>query len=212
MRENQKLRSTMARTRVGGVEKGRPALPKRNFPGDETGERVEEQPKTRKVIKINHVHHVVEWIPETEAVSGEPAEENSNIPVKLKEITRLETPEECEKRKAAYAEAKRMALENKLKFWLVTAHPWLEIRAHHGSLGQSIKYRASPNCYLGIPPYERHIKSPQVFVSCIEVTKKSVSPNKKNYLVVGMLVQLFSYAVSPVLLHSIIMHQEAPHR
>ena len=102
----------MARTRVNGVEKGRPALPKRNFPGDETGERVEEQPKTRKVIKINHVHHVVEWIPETEAVSGEPAEGNINIPVKLKEITRLETPEECEKRKAAYAEAKRITLES----------------------------------------------------------------------------------------------------
>ena len=202
----------MARTRVGGVEKGRPALPKRNFPGDETGERVEEQPKTRKVIKINHVHHVVEWIPETEAVSGEPAEENSNIPVKLKEITRLETPEECEKRKAAYAEAKSIAREKNRKFWLETAHPWLEIRAHHGSLGQSIKYRASPNCYLGILQYQRHIKSPQVFVSCIEVTQKSVSPNKKVYLVVGMLVQLFSYAVTPVLLHSIIMHQEAPHR
>ena len=212
MRENQKLRSTMVRTRVGGVEKGRPALPKRNFPGDETGERVEEQPKTRKVIKINHVHHVVEWIPETEAVSGEPAEENSNIPVKLKEITRLETPEECEKRKAAYAEAKSIAREKNRKFWLETAHPWLEIRAHHGSLGQSIKYRASPNCYLGILQYQRHIKSPQVFVSCIEVTQKSVSPNKKVYLVVGMLVQLFSYAVTPVLLHSIIMHQEAPHR
>ena len=197
---------------MNGVEKGRPALAKRNFPGDETGERVEEQPKTRKVIKINHVHHVVEWIPETEAVSGEPAEENSNIPVKLKEITRLETPEECEKRKAAYAEAKSIAREKNRKFWLETAHPWLEIRAHHGSLGQSIKYRASPNCYLGILQYQRHIKSPQVFVSCIEVTQKSVSPNKKVYLVVGMLVQLFSYAVTPVLLHSIIMHQEAPHR
>ena len=47
----------MARTRVNGVEKGRPALAKRNFPGDETGERVEEQPKTRKVVKINHAYH-----------------------------------------------------------------------------------------------------------------------------------------------------------
>ena len=46
----------MARTKVNGVEKGRPALGKRKVPGDETGERVEEQPKTRKVIKINHVY------------------------------------------------------------------------------------------------------------------------------------------------------------
>ena len=143
----------MARTKVNGVEKGRPGLGKRKVPGDETGERVEEQPKTRKVIKINHVYHVVEWIPETEAVSGEPAEGNINIPVKLKEITRLETLPEREVRKAANADAKRMSLENKLKFWLQTEHPWVEIRAHHGSLGKSIKYKASPmQLLLGYSP------------------------------------------------------------
>ena len=49
------------------------------------------------MIKINHVRHVRKWIPETEAVSGVPAKENINIPVKLIEITRKETPEECEK-------------------------------------------------------------------------------------------------------------------
>ena len=197
---------------MNGIEKGRPRVAKRKPVGDGTEELEEEQPKTRKVFKKNHVCHVREWVPETEAVSGEPAEGNINIPVKLKEITRLETPEECEKRKAAYAEAKRMAVEKKLKFWLQTEHPWLEIRPHQGSLGQSTKYAASRNCLLGIIPYERLIKSPQVFVSCIEVTKKhSVVP--KAYLVVGMLVELFSYTVSPVLLHSIIiMHQEAPHR
>ena len=163
------------------------------------------------MVKINHVYHVREWIPETEAVSGEPAEGNINIPVKLKEIVRLETHEESEKRKAAYADAKRIALEAKLKFWLQTEHPWLEIRPHHGSLGKSIKYDASPNCLLGIVPYERSVKSPQVFVSCIQATKKH-SSDKTAYLVVGMLVELFSYAVSPVLLHSIIMHEEVPHR
>ena len=198
--------------RMNDVEYGGKRLPEQKPVEDETTESEEEEPKRRKVVKINHIYHVREWIPENDPVSGEPANENSTIPVKLKEITRLETPEECEKRKAAYAEAKSIAREKTRKFWLETAHPWLEIRAHHGSLGQSIKYRASPNCYLGILQYQRHIKSPQVFVSCIEVTQKSVSPNKKVYLVVGMLVQLFSYAVTPVLLHSIIMHQEAPHR
>jgi len=198
----------MARTRVNGVEKGRPRLPEQK-PAEESEE---EQQKRRKVLKINHVHHVREWIPETEAVLGEPAAGNTNIPVKLKEITRLERPEERDERKAAYAEAKRIALEAKLKFWLQTEHPWVVIRPHHGSLGQGIKYNASRNCLLGIVPYERLIKSPQVFVSCIEATQKSVPSNKKNYLVVGMLVELFSYQVTPVLLHSIIMHQESPHR
>ena len=198
--------------RMNDVEYGGKRLPEQKPVEDETTESEEEEPKRRKVVRINNIHHVREWIPENDPVSGEPAKENSTIPVKLKEITRLETPEECEKRKAAYAEAKSIARGKNRKFWLETAHPWLEIRAHHGSLGQSIKYRASPNCYLGILQYQRHIKSPQVFVSCIEVTQKSVSPNKKVYLVVGMLVQLFSYAVTPVLLHSIIMHQEAPHR
>ena len=124
----------MARTRVGGVEKGRPGLGKRKPAGDGTEELEEEQPKTRKVIKINHAYHVCEWIPETEAVSGEPAEGNINIPVKLKEITRLETAEECEKRKAAYAAAKRIAFEKQLKFWLETDHPFVEIRPHLASL------------------------------------------------------------------------------
>ena len=112
---------------VSGVEKGGPQFAKQKPAGEIAEESEEEQPKRRKVVKINHVHHVCKWVPETEAVSGEPAEGNINIPVKLKEITRLETPEECEKRKAAYVEAKRIALEKKLKFWLQTEHPWLEI-------------------------------------------------------------------------------------
>ena len=202
----------MVRTRVNGVEKGRPRLAEPKPAGEIAEESEEEQPKRRKVVKINHVYHVVEWIPETEAVLGEPAAGNTNIPVKLIEITRFETPEERDERKAAYAEAKRIAVENKLKFWRDTEHPWVVIRPHHGSLGQSSKYAASRECLLGIVPYERHIKSPQVFVSCIEATQKSVPSNIKNYLVVGMLVELFSYQVTPVLLHSIIMHQESPHR
>ena len=202
----------MARTRVNGVEKGRPRLAEPKPAGEIAEESEEEQPKRRKVVKINHVYHVREWIPENEAVSGEPAKENINIPVKLIEITRFETPEERDERKAAYAEAKRIAVENKLKFWRDTEHPWVVIRPHHGSVGQSIKYNASRECLLGFAPYERLIKNPQVFVSCIEATEKSVPSNKKNYLVVGMLVELFSYQVTPVLLHSIIMHQESPHR
>ena len=202
----------MVRTRVNGVEKGRPRLAEPKPAGEIAEESEEEQPKRRKVVKINHVYHVVEWIPETEAVLGEPAAGNTNIPVKLIEITRFETPEERDERKAAYAEAKRIAVENKLKFWRDTEHPWVVIRPHHGSVGQSIKYNASRECLLGFAPYERLIKNPQVFVSCIEATEKSVPSNKKNYLVVGMLVELFSYEVTPVLLHSIIMHQESPHR
>ena len=202
----------MARTRVNGVEKGRPRLAEPKPAGEIAEESEEEQPKRRKVVKINHVYHVCEWIPETEAVLGEPAAGNTNIPVKLIEITRFETPEERDERKAAYAEAKRIAVENKLKFWRDTEHPWVVIRPHHGSVGQSIKYNASRECLLGFAPYERLIKNPQVFVSCIEATEKSVPSNKKNYLVVGMLVELFSYQVTPVLLHSIIMHQESPHR
>ena len=202
----------MARTRVNGVEKGRPRLAEPKPAGEIAEESEEEQPKRRKVVKINHVHHVCEWIPDTEELSGEPAAGNTNIPVKLIEITRFETPEERDERKAAYAEAKRIAVENKLKFWRDTEHPWVVIRPHHGSVGQSIKYNASRECLLGIARYERLIKNPQVFVSCIEATQKSVPSNIKNYLVVGMLVELFSYQVTPVLLHSIIMHQESPHR
>ena len=202
----------MARTKKGGVEYGRDSKSARLAEQEPAAESEDEQPKRRKVVKINHVYHVVEWIPETEAVLGEPAAGNTNIPVKLIEITRFETPEERDERKAAYAEAKRIAVENKLKFWRDTEHPWVVIRPHHGSVGQSIKYNASRECLLGFAPYERLIKNPQVFVSCIEATQKSVPSNIKNYLVVGMLVELFSYQVTPVLLHSIIMHQESPHR
>ena len=143
----------MPRTRVNGVEKGSDSKSPRLREQKPAEESEEEQQKRRKVLKINHVYHVVEWIPETEAVSGEPVAGNTNIPVKLIEITRKETPEECEKRKAAYADAKRIALEAKLKFWRDTDHPWVVIRPHHGSLGQSIKYNASRECLLGFAPY-----------------------------------------------------------
>ena len=203
----------MARMRMNGVEYGGKRLPEQKPVEDETTESEEEEPKRRKVVRINNIHHVREWIPENDPVSGEPANENSTIPVKLKEITRLETPEEREERKAAHAEAKRLALKKKLKYWVETPHPTVVIKETHlPSLGKKIKYRVNPNCLLGFLPYERIVISPQVFVSCVELTRKNVSSDKKVYVCVGMLVRLFSSAISPVLLHSIIMRQEAPHR
>ena len=203
----------MARMKMNGIEYGGKRLPEQKPVRDETEESDEEEPKRRKVVLINNIHHVREWIPENDPVSGEPAKENSTIPVKLKEITRLETHEERDERKAAYAKAKRIALRKKLKYWVETPHPIVEIKETHlPSLGKKIKYAVNPNCLLGFLPYERIVKSPQVFVSCVEATRKNVSPDKKVYIVVGMLVELFSNDFSPVLLHSIIMHQEAPHR
>ena len=199
--------------RMNDVEYGGKRLPEQKPVEDETTESEEEEPKRRKVVRINNIHHVREWIPENDPVSGEPAKENSTIPVKLKEITRLETHEERDERKAAYAKAKRIALKKKLKYWVETPHPIVEIKETHlPSLGKKIKYAVNPNCLLGFLPYERIVKSPQVFVSCIQATRNNVSSDKKVYIVVGMLVELFSYDISPVLLHSIIMHQEAPHR
>ena len=203
----------MARWKKGGIEYGGKRLPEQKPVRDETEESDEEEPKRRKVVLINNIHHVREWIPENDPVSGEPAKENSTIPVKLKEITRLETPEEREERKAAHAEAKRIALEKKLKYWKETPHPTVVIKETHlPSLGKKIKYRVNPNCLLGFLPYERIVISPQVFVSCVELTRKNVSSDKKVYVCVGMLVKLSSSEISPVLLHSIIMRQEAPNR
>ena len=100
-----------------------------------------------------------------------------------------------------------------MKYWKETPHPLVRIKETLvSSLGQKIKYAVNPNCLLGFLPYERIVKSPQVFVSCVEGRRMNVSSDKKGYIVVGMLVELFSYEISPVLLHSIIMHQEAPHR
>ena len=193
---------------MNGVEKGGPRLAKRKSGGDETEESEEEEQKTRKVFKINHVYHVSEWLADPAIVSGEPA----TIPVKLKEIIRLETPEECGKRRAEYAKAKSIESEKRLKFWVETDHPMVPIRPQLTGQSKSIAYAASPNCLLGTLPYERMVQNPQVFVSCIQATRKHVSSDKKVYLVVGMLVELFSNQISPVLLHSIIMHQAAPHR
>ena len=48
----------MARTRVNGVEKGRPPLAQPKPAEEIAEESEEEQPKRRKVLKINHVYHV----------------------------------------------------------------------------------------------------------------------------------------------------------
>ena len=88
----------------------------------------------------------------------------------------------------------------------------VEIRTQATGLNKSVSYEVSPDCYLGIPPYERIVKNAQVFTSCIQVTRKNAPTDKKVYIVVGMLVELFSKPDTPVLLHSIILHREAPHR
>jgi len=197
--------SVMARTKVNGVENVR----KRKIHVSVEEQLEEEEPKVRKVFKKNHVYHVSEWVPDTDTVSGEPAE---GVPVKLKQIIRLETAAERQDRKAAYAEAKRMEHEKKLAFWSSTDHPMVEIRTQATGLNKVVTYAVSSNCLLGNPPYERIVKNPQVFVSCVEVTRKNATAGKKVYVVVGMVVELFSYPENPVLLHSIIMHKEDPHR
>jgi len=198
----------MARTKKNGVE----IVPKRQNRQSDTEESEEQQPKRRKVFKKNHVFYVSEWIADTDGVSGEIVEGGTLLPVKLKENIRLETKEESVERKAAYAEAKRIENEKKLEVWRTTAYPMVEIRSQAAGLNKLITYEVSPNCYLGSPPYERIVTNPQVFTSCIQVTRKNAPTDKKVYIVVGMLVELFSKPNIPVLLHSIILHQEAPHR
>ena len=87
----------MARTKKNGVEIGH----KRKMTESETEESEEEQPKQRKVFKKNNVYHVSEWVPDNDTVSGEIVEGGTLLPVKLKEIIRLETIEESVERKAA---------------------------------------------------------------------------------------------------------------
>jgi len=111
----------MARTKINGVE----IIHKRKITRSELEESEEEEPKTRNVFKKNHVYHVREWIDDPDSVPGEPAEGNSTIPVKLKENIRLETPKERDERKAAFAEAKRIESEKRLKYWVETVHPIL---------------------------------------------------------------------------------------
>ena len=204
----------MARTKMNGVEKGGRCR-KRKIVEEETEESEEEEPKTRQVFKKNYVYHVREWVPDPDTVSGEPANGTTSIPVTLKEITRLELPHERVQRKAAYAEAKRIDAEKKLEYWLKTIHPVVHLRKQRLGLNKLIQYAASTNCLLGYPSFDRIVKNPQVFVSCIQVQFKKVSAvgrDIKVFVVVGMLVELFSRPENPVLLHSIIMHQEAPHR
>ena len=198
----------MARTKKNSVE----IIHKRQLRQSDTEESEEEQPKQRKVFKKNHVFYVSEWVADNDTVSGEIVEGSTTLPGELKENIRLETVEEALERKAAYKEAKRIKHEQKLEVWRTTAYPMVEIRTQATGLNKSVSYDVSPNCYLGGVPYKRSVKNPQVFTSCIQVTRKKAPTEKKVYIVVGMLVELFSKENIPVLLHSIILHKEAPHR
>ena len=198
----------MARTKIGGVENVR----KRKIAVSVEEQSEAEAPKKRKVFKKNHVYYVSEWVPDTDTVLGEPDEGNTTIAVQLKENIRLETPTECEERKAAYAAMKLIEREKRLDFWFLTVHPMVELRTQATGLNKVVTYAVNSNCLLGNPPYERIVKNRQVFISCVEVTRKNITAGKKVYVVVGMVVELFSNPDNPVLLHSIIMHEEAPHR
>ena len=107
---------------------------------------------------------------------------------------------------------KRIERKKMLDFWFLTVHPMVELRTQATGLNKVVTYAVNSNCLLGNPPYERIVKNPQVFISCVEVTRKNITAGKKVYVVVGMVVELFSNPENPVLLHSIIMHEEAPHR
>ena len=138
----------MARIKKNGVE----IVQKRQISQSETEESEEEQPKRRKVFKKNHVFYVREWVPDSDAVSGEAIEGSTTLPVKLKENIRLETSEESLERKVAYAEAKRIKNEKKLEVWRTTAYPMVEIRTQATGLNKLVSYEVSLNCYLDIRP------------------------------------------------------------
>ena len=87
-----------------------------------------------------------------------------------------------------FAEAKRIESEKRVKYWVETVHPIVEIRPQAVGLSKSIAYAASPNCFLGGRQYRRIVSNPEVFTSCIQVTRKNLPTEKKVYLVVGMLV------------------------
>ena len=199
----------MARTKINGVE--RPCTIKRSRLAQvESEESDKEEPMMKKVFKKKSLYYVRELVPDdTDILSGQPAEGNNNISVGLKEIIRLETVEEGLMRKAAYAYNKRIKEMLKADFWRNTVHPMVVVRSQVTGLNKSQQYAVCPNCYLGLKPYERSVTYPQVFVSCIEVRRRNVTGQKKVYIVIGMLVDLFSRPNMTVLLHSIIMHQDS---
>jgi len=86
------------------------------------------------------------------------------IPVKLKEMRRLETLEERDERKAAsYAEAKCIEYEKRGEIWVTTVHPMVEFCTQATGLNKSITDAASPNCLLGTSSYQRIVKESSRF-------------------------------------------------
>ena len=126
----------MARTKIGGVENVR----KRKIAVSVEEQSEAEARKKRKVFKKNHVYYVSEWVPDTDTVLGEPDEGNTTIAVQLKENIRLETPTECEERKAAYAAMKLWRTRKKARLLV------LDCSSHGGT--SHTGYRTEQSGYV----------------------------------------------------------------
>ena len=121
-------------------------------------------------------------------------------------------PIDVEADEGSYHEKKAQKAADREKYWLDMVHEPIKVHPDTTRKGKSIKYSGNSKYTIAVVDYDRNVKDPRVFTSCIKVIRNNLLKDKAIDIVPGMICKLAEDGESMLMIHSIQLKLARPHR
>ena len=121
-------------------------------------------------------------------------------------------PIDVEADEGSYHEKQAQKAANREKHWLDMVYEPIKVRQGTNRKGKSIKYSGNSKYTIAVVDYDRNVKDPRVFTSCIKVIRNNLLKDKAIDIVPGMICKLAEDGKSMFMIHSIQLKLARPHR
>jgi hypothetical protein len=98
------------------------------------------------------------------------------------------------------------------KFWLEQTYEPIRVREDSKGKGRTVKYLSNHRYTVGVANFERTVKHPRVFTSCIKCHRSNLSRHKNINIVAGMICRLSGDNNHMFMMHSIEVQLQAQNR
>lgn len=121
-------------------------------------------------------------------------------------------PIDVEADEGSYHEKKAQKAADREKYWLDMVHEPIKVHPDTTRKGKSIKYSGNSKYTIAVVDYDRNVKDPRAFTSCIKVIRNNLLKDKAIDIVPGMICKLAEDGKSMFMIHSIQLKLARPHR
>lgn len=121
-------------------------------------------------------------------------------------------PIDVEADEGTYHEKKAQKAADREKFWLAMVQEPITVHQDPKGKGKSITYSGNSRYTIRVVDYDRNVKDPRVYTSCIKAIRNNLAKDKAIDIVPGMICKLAENGEIMFMIHSIQLKLSRPHR